>query len=201
MNKNSLIFLMDFDGHPGLADEFVENYRTYALQDIINDSYLDREKCVIVSTALSSQGSNIETRSNILCKQAVLDKGWTWLKVDKTKNFSYLEHELSKVGFTLSPEDTTIVYGGTNTSGCVLHSSNFSLNKFVGKGHFCQLYLPLCDDTQIAGITSFDRSQKAFALVYKYLKDKKYIDSVDMITMYGELNLVKSDKRFDYIST
>ena len=38
MEKNTLIFLMDMDGHRRLSDDFAHKYRTYAFQDIVNDS-------------------------------------------------------------------------------------------------------------------------------------------------------------------
>jgi hypothetical protein len=199
MKEYTLIFLMDICGHPGISEDFVERYRTYALQDIINDSYLDRKKCVIVSTGFLPYEEN--PRSHELYKQAVLDRGWTWLTIDKTDNFSKLEYMLNEIDFVLSPEKTNIIYGGTNTSGCVLNSSNFSLNKFCDKGYSCQLYLPLCDDAQVAGITSHDKNLKAFALVYSYLKLNNYIKDVDILTRFADLKLIRSNKRFDYIST
>lgn len=211
MKENTLIFLMDYDGHPTLSDEFAERYRTYALQDVINDSYLDRNKCVIVSTALEPEGykrcqdldtdPSQTTRSRALKNQATLDKGWTWIEITKTDSFAHLEHLLQKIDFDLAPEKTNIIYGGTNTSGCVLHSSNFSLNKFCDHGYDCQLYLPFCDDSQIAGITTYDRSQKAFAIVYEYLKRNNLINNVDILTRFADLKLVRSNKRFDYKST
>jgi len=195
--KNTLIFLMDICGHEGLCDEFAQRYRTYALQDIINDAYVDRENCVIASTHFLEG----YVRSEELWKQATLDRGWSWIKVQKTENFSVLGERLKDVGFDLSAENTNIIYGGTNTSGCVLNSSSFSLNKFCERGYSCQLYLPLCDDGQIAGINGFDKSQKAFARLYQYIKKENYIPNIDILTSYAELIVPRSDKRYDYIST
>ena len=210
MDKNCIIFLMDMEGHPTLTDEFAEKYRTYAFQDIINDRYLDRNRCVIVSTGMAPLGTITSTtnpdlskltKSQILYRQATLDKGWTWIEVTKEDKMSTLTHKLKEVNFDMSPNKTTIIYGGTNTSGCVLHSSNLSLNKFLSKGYYCQLYLPLCDDCQIAGITSIDRTQKAFSVVYDYLKKHKYIEQTDILTRFAELDLIKSNHAYDWVAT
>ena len=204
MDKNCLIFLMDMEGHPELSDDFAEKYRTYALQDIINDRYLDRNRCVIVSTRLDDRDidyTDTLSKSQVIRKQATLDKGWNWLEFEKEDTLSTVKHELQKINFTMSPDTTTIIYGGTNTSGCVLHSSNLSLNKFLTKGYYCQLYLPLCDDCQIAGITSIDRNQKAFALVYQYLKTKGHIENTDILTRFADLDLIRSDRAYDWVAT
>ena len=210
MDKNCLIVLMDMEGHPTITDEFADKYRTYAFQDIINDRYLDRNRCVIVSTGIAPMGtitSSINpdlsklTKSQVLHRQATLDKGWTWIQMSKEDDMSTLTHKLKEVNFDMSPNKTTIIYGGTNTSGCVLHSSNLSLNKFLSKGYYCQLYLPLCDDCQIAGITSIDRNQKAFALVYQYLKTKGHIENTDILTRFADLDLIKSDRAYDWVAT
>ena len=195
MAENTLIFLMDICGHPGISDDFADLYRTYALQDIINDSYLDRQKCVIASTTFLAN----KLRSKELYIQATNDRGWSWITVDKSEQFSSLEKKLKDIDFELLPSGTNIIYGGTNTSGNILNSTNFSLNKFCDRGYTCQLYLPLCDDAQIAGITSHDRSLKAFSLVYAYLKQKNYINNVDIVSRFSDLKLIKSDKRYDYI--
>lgn len=204
MNKNCLIFLMDIQGHPELTDDFAERYRTYALQDIINDRYIDRKRCVIASTHLldrTNPENTVFSKNNVLKKQATLDKGWTWLQLYKEDKFSTLVTRLSEIDFELSPNKTTIIYGGTNTSGCVLHSSTFSMNKFLDRGFYCQLYLPLCDDSQIAGITSIDRNQKAYSLVYQYLKKHQFIEKTDIITRYCDLNVIKSSHLYEWVST
>lgn len=192
---NTLIFLMDIDGHEGLTDKFTTQYRTYAFQDLINDSYLDRNRIAIASTGFDYD------RSIELYKQATLDRKYNWVKVKKTDEFSVLEKKLLDVGFSLTPKKTNIIYGGTNTSGCVLHSSNFSMNKFCMQGYYCNLYLPLCDDAHIPGINSIDRNQKAFSEVYTFLKTRNLIERVDITTRFGDLTLPKSNKRFDYVST
>lgn len=204
MDKNCLIFLMDMEGHPELTDDFAEKYRTYALQDIINDRYLDRDKCVIVSTRLDDRDidyTDTLSKSQVIRKQARLDKGWNWLLFDKEDTLSTVKHQLQKINFTMSPDKTTIIYGGTSTSGCVLHSSNLSMNKFLNSNYYCQLYLPLCDDSQIAGITSIDRNQKAFAIVYQYLKTQGHIENTDILTRFADLDLIRSDRAYDWVAT
>lgn len=193
MKENTLIFLMDICGHPGISDDFADLYRTYALQDIINDSYLDRQKCVIASTSFLDNN----LRSKELYTQATNDRGWSWVTVNKNEQFSSLEKKLKNIDFELSPNKTNVIYGGTNTSGNVLNSTNFSLNKFCDRGYICQLYLPLCDDSQIAGLTSHDRSLKAFSLVYTFLKQKNYINNIDILSRFSDLKLIKSSKRYD----
>lgn len=193
--KNTLIFLMDIDGHPGIEDNFAGKYRTYAFQDICNDNFLDRNKNVIVSTPFYSE------RSKELHHQATYDRGWKWYAMEKSEEFRTLEKMLRKKGFILSPENTTVIFGGTNTSGCVLHSSNLSLSQFAARGFHCQLYLPLCDDVHMPGIESHDRSQKAFSETYTFLKKNNHIDKVDVLTRFVDLDLKRSDRRFEYKST
>ena len=121
--------------------------------------------------------------------------------MEKSEEFRTLEKMLRSNHFILSPENTTVIFGGTNTSGCVLHSSNLSLSQFAVRGFYCQLYLPLCDDVHMPGIESHDRSQKAFSETYTFLKKNKHINKVDVLTRFADLNLVRSEKRFEYMST
>ena len=186
---------MDMDGHSGLADDFADRYRTYALQDILNDNFLDRDKNIIVSTPIYSQ------TSQDLHHQGTYDRGWKWHQMEKSQPFRSLEKYLRGENFHLSPEYTTVIFGGTNTSGCVLHSSNLSLSQFATRGFYCQLYLPLCDDVHMPGIGSHDRSQKAFSETYSFLKKNKLVDKVDILTRFGDLDLLRSEKRFEYMST
>ena len=192
---NTLIFLMDMDGHPGLADDFALKYRTYAFQDICNDNFLDRNKNVIVSTPFHTQ------RSKELHHQATYDRGWKWFELEKSEEFRTLEKLLKRNNFVLSPAHTTIIFGGTNTSGCVLHSSNLSMSQFAARGFNCQLYLPLCDDVHMPGIESHDRNQKAFSEIYSFIKQKNYFNKIDILTRFNDLNLVRTNKKFEYMST
>ena len=194
-NKNTLIFLMDIDGHPGLADDFAIRYRTYAFQDICNDNYLDRDKNIIVSTPI------FEERSKDLHHQATYDRGWKWYYTEKSQEFKTFEKMLRSNGFILDPKNTTVIFGGTNTSGCVLHSSNLSLSQFAARGYYCQLYLPLCDDVHMPGVESHDRSQKAFSEIYTFLKRADYVKNVDILTRFADLDLKRSTERFIFKST
>jgi len=193
--ENTLLFLMDMDGHDGLSDDFANRYRRYALQDIINDPFLDREKNVIVSTHIYHQ------TSKDLHHQATWDKGWKWYFVEKDRPFATFEKTLRKEGFILDQNNTNIIFGGTNTSGCVLHSSNLSMSQFLGRGYDCQLYLPLCDDVMIPGICSHDKSQKAFCELYDFIKRNKYWEKLDILTRFVDLKLIRSAKKFTYKST
>lgn len=195
MEKNTLIFLMDMDGHPGLADDFSDRYRIYALQDILNDNFIDRNKNIIVSTLIYSQ------TSKDLHDQATYDRGWKWYFTKKDKEFSVFEKTLRKEKFILDPRYTTVIFGGTNTSGCVLHSSNLSMSHFAERGFNCQLYLPLCDDVMVPGLGSHDRSQKAFAEIYEFIKKNKLWNKIDILTRFVDLDLQKSNSRFEYKST
>lgn len=193
--KNTIIFLMDMDGHDGISDDFAVKYRTYALQDIVNDNFLDRDKNVIVSTPFYSE------RSRDLYHQATYDRGWKWHIMEKTNDFQAFRKMLEKNNFKLDPENTTMIFGGTNTSGCVLHSSNLSLNAFASRDFYCQLYLPLCDDPMIPGVNSHDRSQKAFVEVYEFIKRNRLWDKIDILTRFASLNLIKSSRKFEFVST
>ena len=195
MEKNTLIFLMDMDGHRGLSDDFAHKYRTYAFQDIVNDSYVCRDKNIIVSTLIYSQ------TSKDLHHQATYDRGWKWYFSEKDKTFRMFEKQLRENGFKLEPERTTVIFGGTNTSGCVLHSSNLSMSQFANRGFYCQLYLPLCDDVMMPGIGSHDRSQKAFAEVYEFVKKNNLWNKIDVKVRFTELDLKKNNFRFEYMST
>ena len=195
MEKNTLIFLMDMDGHRGLCDDFAHKYRTYALQDIVNDSYLCRDKNIIVSTLIYSQ------TSKDLHHQATYDRGWKWYFSEKDKSFRMFVKQLRANDFKLEPERTTVIFGGTNTSGCVLNSAALSMNKFVDNGFYCQLYLPLCDDVMMPGIGSHDRSQKAFSEVYDFIKKNNLWNKIDVTCRFTELDLKKSNFRFEYMST
>tara|TARA_B100000900_G_scaffold323123_1_gene282656 strand:+ start:610 stop:1170 length:561 start_codon:yes stop_codon:yes gene_type:complete len=186
---------MDPDGHPSLSEPFVEQFRTFALQDILNNNFNDRTNNVIVSTAFDSD------KMNELYKQATIDKGWKWYKVGKDTGIQALKELLSDNDFDLNPRHTTMIFGGTNTSGCILAGAKLSMSRFAQWGCDCKLYLPLCDDPQIPAIGAHDKGQLAFSEVYNYLKRNKLFDNVDIIFHEHDLQIIKSKNRFEFEAT
>ena len=180
---NTLLFLMEPDGYPALTDEFTNGYRNYAIQDILFDKHIDRERIVVVST-------QIRTDRYKEIKRLMENFGYNWLEISKDTNLSQLKHQLDKnYKFNLNIENTNIIYGGTNTSHEVLHSEKLSLGRFASEKFYCQLYLPLCADVVMPGVFQIDKDMKAFSQVYQFIKRNNYLDSIDILTRFGDLKL------------
>ena len=185
---NTVLFLMNPDGYPAMTDDFTNGYRNYAIQDILFDKYIDRNKIIIVTTKL-------ETERYKEIRDFIEKAGYTWLEVDKDLNLSQLSHTLEKVyNFVINPADTNIIYGGTNTSSDVLHSSELSIGRFADRGYKCQLYLPLCADIRMPGICQIDKEMKAFAEVYSFIKSNNLFNRIDLLTRFADLTLPWREK-------
>ena len=50
--RTTMLFLINPDGRPALTDDFTNGYRNYAIQDVLFDKNLDKDKLIIVSTKL-----------------------------------------------------------------------------------------------------------------------------------------------------
>jgi hypothetical protein len=183
MTENTLLFLMQPDGYPAISDDFINGYRNYAIQDILFDKYIDREKLLVISTPISS------ARYKEI-KQLMEKAGYCWLEVSEDTNFSQLKHLLEKqYSFNLDPAHTNIIYGGTNTSREVLHSEELSLGKFLGRNFYCQLYLPLCADVVMPGVCQIDREMKAYSQLFSFVKNNNYFNNIDVLTRFADLKL------------
>ena len=80
----------------------------------------------------------------------------------------------------LTPENTRVIIGGTNTAGCLLFNSNVSATHWVDEGYKVDMCLSMCADYQSAGLNQADKNQIAFATLYMYIKKYNLINKINV---------------------
>ena len=166
----TVIVLIDFKGHPILASEYVNSLRYSALQQITENHNIDREKCIILSIGNSNNDKKLEE-----IREIALLNNFRWLMIhnpDATVND--IEHLLmEKFNCIISKENTRIVLGGCNTSGCVLKTKNISAKDFGLKKYKTLIPLQLCAEYEGSGINDIEKNIKAFSRLFNYVQMNK----------------------------
>lgn len=180
---NTLVLLIDFEGHPSLGDSYINNLRYSTLIDLFMDLEINRDKILFVSNSMSEKLEEV--------KSFGVSKGFEWLDVENNASVPSLIKTLKRSGkFKLDKKSTQVIFGGTNTSGCVLGAKPMGARSFARAGYKCKLYLPMCADYFIKGINEVDKMMYSMAAIYKSLKENNAISNVDLITSKKDLELV-----------
>ena len=158
---SSVIYLVDFYGHPSLGDDHSNNQRYSTLIDICASPKIDKTKTIIVS-------SKIDFREKVLeVKKIAQGRGWTWIEFDGD-SIDDFEHNLVEHGYLL--DNTKMIFGGTNTSGCVFKTKKTSLIQFAKAGYRTELHLPLCAEYHTVGINPSEKNARAYSIIYNEIK-------------------------------
>ena len=165
----TVILLIDFEGHKILADEYINKLRYSTLQQITCDDSIDTNETVICSIG----SSGIDLKLLEIKNMAVVD-GWKWLEInDEMSSIETIEKLVKeKLNFNMNNNDTQIIIGGCNTSGCVL-KSKLSSAKYFSKKYNTTILLPMCAEYQAHGINDIEKNMRAFARIFKYAKKEK----------------------------
>ena len=167
----TVIVLIDFKGHPILAGEYVNSLRYSALQQITENHNIDREKCIILSIGNSNDDKKLEEIREI----ALLNK-FRWLKVhNPNMTVDEMEHLLmEKFNLIINKDNTRIILGGCNTSGCVLKTKNISIKDFGSMKYRTIIPLQLCAEYEGSGINDIEKNIKAFSRLFNYVQMNKF---------------------------
>ena len=186
----TVILLIDFEGHKILADEYINKLRYSTLQQITCDDSIDTNETVICSIG----SSGIDLKLLEIKNMAVVD-GWKWLEInDEMSSIETIEKLVKeKLNFDMNNNDTQIIIGGCNTSGCVLKSKLCSAKYFSLKQYKTIILLPMCAEYAHHGINDVEKNMRAFGKMFTFIKDNK-LKNIDIIEDVTKLNFKYRDK-------
>lgn len=179
---NTLVLLIDFEGHPVLGNDYINNLRYSTLIDIIHVENIDTRNIIFVSNSADEKLNEI--------KNLALSKGLTWVDVDNNASVSSLIKFLNnKYNFICHRKKTHVIFGGTNTSGCVLGGKAMGLRSWAKAKYKCTLYFPLCAEYYVQGINEIDKIMHSMTAIYKSLKEHDIVNLVDLVSEKENLSL------------
>ena len=181
LKKISVVLLIDFNGHPSLGDDNMNNLRYKYLQDIAFDPNY--------RVVFMSNHNATHDKLNEIQKMVVIENMHKWISIDPgvadTISASAIEELLATHG--LRPQN--IVIGGCNTAGCVISTKGWSAIHWAKKGYDTTICLPMCADYQMPGIDSFEKSITAFTVLYNRIKTHNLTDDINIQADLIHINL------------
>ena len=185
--NKTIILLVDFEGHPVMADEHTNNLRFSVLAGLLNMP--DRDH-YIISNHLPGISKDDPSKHKKMCEIEKMVKAegrhvWRNIDPDKPLQVEDIVEMVKEDGYRIK----TVVIGGTNTAGCVLRTKGYSAMRWAEKGFDVQIYLPMCADYQLAGLNQSERNLKAFTIMYTEIKDKNLFDRIDIVRRIDQLKL------------
>ena len=179
---NTLVLLIDFEGHPVFGDEYTNNLRYSTLIELLNDTQIKKDKILFVSNMMCEKLNDL--------KEMAIYKDFNWLVVPNNISIMDLIKYIKRnTKFKMDQETTNVIFGGTNTSGCVIGAKSIGIRNFARAGYRCKLYLPMCADYYIKGINSADKMMYSLATVYEKLKNDNLITNTDLIVSKEDLDI------------
>jgi hypothetical protein len=177
-----LIYLIDFIGHPAMGDHYMNDARYQHLSEIIKHANV--EECVILSTKINYNRFLEKFEKLVEYKNLADEYGWTWVELQAetqdTISVPEVVQYLKSKNISIT-HDTTIIFGGTNTSGCVFTTRPSSLVNWAQREYKTILHLGLSTDYHSTGLHPTEKESKAFAEIYQYLKKYDLVKNVDVV--------------------
>lgn len=178
-----IIYLIDFHGHPSLGDDHSNNQRYSTLIDICASPKIDKTKTIIVSSKIDFREKVVEV------KKIAQGRGWDWIEFDGD-TIDDFEQTLFDQGYLIR-YNTKIIFGGTNTSGCVFKTKGTSLIKFAEFGYKTELHLPLCAEYHTVGINPSEKNARAYSIIYNEIKkNPKLLDNIEISCKTNEISYI-----------
>lgn len=173
--SNTLILLIDFEGHPEMGDEYTNNLRFSKLLEMLEVK--DRRLLIAAISGINS------TKLEYIRKVCFLEDNHDWIDIDESIHVQDLINQCTDLGYNI----TNVIIGGTNTAGCVIRSKNISAVHLVRYGLDVQIYLPMCADYQMPGVNAIEKNILSFTVLYRFIKQYNIFDSIDIISHRGDL--------------
>lgn len=179
----NIIILNHFYGYPHLEDK-CSNKQRYAkllkLVDIVN-----QENTFFLENDVKEKDCKLASIKNIS-----RGYGHKWIRYNDQQSIDdIIQRIYNKYKITITPNNSYIILGGTNTAGCLLRTANTSAIQWIEKGFNIQYCLSLCTDYEIDGINTVEKNQMATAIMYSFIKRNKLTDYIDVCYDPRELNI------------
>ena len=187
-NKRTLIILPHMEGHRGVGTPFMNGMRfSYLKQLAFPGRDLSRMPSVIISfhdynmhhTRMweFDEMLRVEDREGGDVKMLQYDG-------DATPSIQDIIDRVEDEGLEVikNTKETPIIFGGTNTLGCVTTSKPYSAFEWAKQGWYVELLLPMCADYQMPGVTDTEIYIETFAKLYKEIKAEGLSEYIDITT-------------------
>ena len=171
MYKHNLIVLKHFRGYPSLMDSVSNDIRYARLLKLIDEF---NSKNTIFFSTTTRYDDRLESISEI-----AESEGFKWIEYtdDERNTYEKLDDSIHK---KISPHNTNVIIGGTNTAGCLLRNANVAAINWINLGFNVQICLSICADYQLDGINSVEKNNMAMGILYNFVKDNNAINKVDV---------------------
>jgi hypothetical protein len=188
MKDKTVILLIDFEGHPIMGDEYMNELRYACLNGLIYGMpQFPRNQHK--SFLIISDNHEKHIKTSEVEKMARADGKHEWITIDPDAGLKVNDIKLiaASKGYNIKK----LIIGGCNTAGCVLRSTGYSAIEWAKAGHKdITIYLPMCGEYQIGGINAADKNMLAFATIYKIIRKEGLFNNIKVERFLEEENLL-----------
>ena len=193
---NTIVLLIDFQGHPLLGDEYVNNTRYSEIQKFLTARNINREDIVFVSNTISDRkleelfkmARTVGFKTITLTEKKEPREG-----VDTSiRELFNIIHE--KLGWDIELSNTQIIIGGCNFGGCVVNSKKIAAVHWAQLGFKTTIHLPLCAEYEQPGVNSTEKAYNGFKQAYDLIKEYKAFNNIQLTDKFEQLELTFYEK-------
>lgn len=179
--KKYIFVINHFRGFPELESKQSRKIRYVNLLKLLCQPASNDKKMEMIQDSLILYNNTHDVFDKELNSIIHIAKDNNWPTQDfNPLNYDNLEELLKDLKINCNPNETHIILGGTNISGCLLWNSHTCLKNWTKLGYNVTLELSLSSEYQHAEVTQDLKSKWAISLVYDFIKKNKLLDKVDI---------------------
>ena len=184
----NIIILHHFYGYPDLMDKTTNDIRYAQLLRL-----LDRVNSVNTIFFSSNNWHNDKRLRSI--RKIALSEDFTWIDYTDEETIENILNTYEKLNDSvhkkISPHNSNVIIGGTNTAGCILCNSPVSVQNWTDLGFNVQICLSMCSEIQLPGINDTEKNLRALAIVYAHIKNNYIMGQVNVVYDAFDLRIEK----------
>lgn len=173
----NLILLNHFYGYPDLIDKTSNDIRYAQLLRLLDR--FNSENTIFFSSIDWRSDSRLGS-----IRKIALAEDFIWVDYTDEETIENILNTYEKLNDSIykkiSPNNTNVIIGGTNTAGCLLRNANVAAINWINLGFNVQICLSMCADYQLDGINSVEKNNMAMGILYNFVKDNNAINKVDV---------------------
>jgi len=178
--KKRIFVLNHFYGMPGLEDGLTRKSRYVNLLKLLgNFDEISFKKMQSISNSLILYNQDWD-KEFLEILHIAKTHGWDTQYIDEKYGNCTLPQILEDFKINCNPDETHIILGGTNLSGCVMFNSNLSLFSWIKLNYNVTVELSLCSEYQHADVTQALKNNFAFSELYNFIKANNFWNKVDV---------------------
>ena len=187
-NKRTVIILPHMEGHRGVGTAFMNEMRfSYLKQLAFPGRDLSRKPSVIISFHdYNLHHSRMWEFDEMLRVEDQEGGGVKMIQYEGGAEpcIQDIIDKIESEGLEVikNTKETPIIFGGTNTLGCVTTSKPYSAFEWAKRGWYVEILLPMCADYQMPGVTDTEIYIETFAKLYKEIKAEGVMEYIDITT-------------------